>query len=114
MSAADSLSTELTGEDSLFAEQKPGAVWGFLGWLITIVVFFAFLAAYLTQHIYVMNINRELNYLEKEMTEIRRENEHLQIALSAKVNMETIEKYALAKVGMIKPKQVKYIILRKR
>lgn len=107
--------SQLADQDSFFAEeQKQSAVLGFLGWLIAIVVFFAFLAAYLSQHIYVMSINRDFHALEKKMTEIRRENEYLQIALAAKVNMETIEKDALGRVGMIKPKQVKYIVWNKR
>lgn len=106
---------QVNGQDNFFIEeQKQSAVLGFLGWLIAIVVFFAFLAAYLSQHIYVMSINKELNALERKMTEIRRENEHLQIALAAKINMETIEKDALSRVGMIKPNQVKYIVWNKR
>lgn len=84
---------------------------GFFVWLISIVVLFAILTAYLTQHIHVMNINIKMQKLEKNVTKIKRENELLEISLAKHTRMESIDALATNQLKMIRPERVEYIIV---
>ncbi len=85
----------------------------FFGLIIIVVFLFAFLTAYLTQHIHVMGINVELQKIENKMKNLKRENELLEIKLAKDTYIGNIDEIAISRLNMIRPNTIKYLIVKK-
>jgi len=69
---------------------------------------------YLMQHNYVMRISYEKDILEQKLSELKRENELLEIEASRKTGLSQIDNYAQQKLSMDKPEQIQFIIVEER
>lgn len=72
-----------------------------------------FFVSYLAFHINVMQQANDLHELEKDLKQIRRENERLQIELAKYTSMEHIDAAAVYKVKMCRPAQIHYVQIKK-
>lgn len=86
----------------------------FLYRIVIVVIFFTFMLLYLMQHNYVMRISYEKDILEQKLSELKRENELLEIEASRKTGLSQIDNYAQQKLSMDKPEQIQFIIVEER
>ena len=82
-----------------------GVFFKFLG----IIALFGLLAAYLTQHIYSMDLGHKIAALEKQLDVIHRDNERLRLEYAQSENLAFVEQVALKKLGMVRPRKVIYL-----
>jgi cell division protein FtsL len=78
------------------------------------VILLSFVAVYLMQHNYVMRISFEKEKLEKKLSEVKRENELLEIEASRKTGLAQIDRYAHSRLAMDKPEQIEFIIVEEK
>ena len=93
---------------------RPNSGWGRSlpknSWrLFYFLIFVLFL--YQLQHLFVMNIDNKTQVLDKEIEQINRENEKLQIELYKNISLENIDNIAVSKLGMIRPEKVEFIVI---
>lgn len=77
----------------------------FFGTIFVILLF----VLYLTQQIYLSNLGRSIAETEKQLSNVHRENEALRLAYTQAENLQTIEKIAIDKLGMIPAREIYYI-----
>ncbi len=63
------------------------------------------------QHNYVMRISYEKEDLEKKLSNLKRENELLEIKAARKTGLRQIDSYAQNTLKMKKPQQIEFIIV---
>ena len=85
--------------------------WKFIIKIVLIVFLFTLMLVYLIQHNYVMRINYEKQAYKKQLTELRRENELLAIEASKQSSLAQIDAAAVSDLGMVKPKELKFIVV---
>lgn len=99
-------------QDSLFQEdheieKKPKSK--MILHFFSVIFIVALLAAYLTQQIYLMNLNNDIAALEKELTAIHYDNERLRLAYTQAENLAYVEQIAIHKLGMVRPRKINYL-----
>jgi len=106
--------TDQYSEEPLIEEEIPQVkpIHRFIFRTFIVVVLFSFLTAYLTQHIYVMNISYQMQENVKNLRILQKENELLQIKLAKYESMEWIDKVAQQRLGMIRPEKIEYLIVK--
>ncbi|MFC1517701.1 septum formation initiator family protein [Candidatus Margulisiibacteriota bacterium] len=69
----------------------------------------ALLAAYLTQQVFLMNLNHNIASLEKELETIHQDNERLRLEYAQSENLGYVERIAVHKLGMVRPRRITFL-----
>lgn len=98
-------------QEELFQEQeqlKPSILKIFFRF-VSIIAVIALLTGYLTLQIFQMNLNHDIAALEKDLEIIHRDNESLRLQYTQAENLDYVEKIAINKLGMVRPRRVIYL-----
>ena len=90
-------------------KEKKAGLFGMALRFLAVVFTIAVFTAYLTQQIYLMNLNHDIALLERDLETIHQDNEVLRLQYAQTENLANIEKIALNKLGMVRPQQIIYI-----
>ncbi len=85
--------------------------WKFTIKVILLVGLFTLMLVYLIQHNYVMRINYEKQAYQKQLTELKRDNELLAMEASKQSSLAQIDQAAVERLGMVKPEHIEFIVV---